>query len=312
MSRPTLLAIRRAGVARIARRTTAFTLLEVILAISLTGVVILLITTALHSLLHHVEASRWRVESSQLARGILNQIASDLRAARYYAPPKAAQSAEATEPESSDDTSSVGTSLQVLGVYGTSKELRIDRAAVWQWQHLSNEDQYDELEEASARDMPQTVRYFLTEGDTLQSDAFAAEGVPDEEASPNYAGLSRQRMATAAWISQSTVEDSEAPSLAPEEAELLAPEVIDLTFVYFDGKELLDKWDSAKQEGLPRAVKITVHLAREPVIDTTRQPPEDPEDLQRRLEDAHKYRLIVRLPRTRPRTDVPGPQRVEP
>ena len=68
----------------------AFTLIEVVLAIGLSAVVMFLLTTAIELYMVRVDSSRGRVESAQLARAILDQMAADLAATRLYAPPVAA------------------------------------------------------------------------------------------------------------------------------------------------------------------------------------------------------------------------------
>jgi hypothetical protein len=72
---------RGGGRRRLAR---AFTLVEVVLAIGLSAVVVYLLSTATEQYLTNVDASRGRVESSQLARTLLDQIAADLYAARFH------------------------------------------------------------------------------------------------------------------------------------------------------------------------------------------------------------------------------------
>lgn len=296
---------------RAARRKNAFTLLEVILTISLTGVVLVLLTTALELLLFRVESSRSRVESSQLARGILNHIATDLRAARYYAPSQ--NSTDNTEDSSESETSAKdsGEVSQVLGIYGTAKQIRIDRASVWRWERIS-EKKSKVAEDASAEQMPQTVRYFINEGESVLVKQLAAQGIQAEDKPLEYAGLSRDQMSTVAWLAQlNSFDDTDEDAAATEDAQLLAPEVLDIEFAYFNGKELLEEWDSAEQGSLPQAVEITLKIANEPVADINKRPPDDPEELEPQLEAATEYRLFVRIPKLQPKTGVPGPQRIK-
>ena len=67
----------------------AFTLMEIVLAIALTSVVMYLLMTAVELYMIRVDSSRGRVESAQLARTILDQMAADLAAMRLD-PPAAA------------------------------------------------------------------------------------------------------------------------------------------------------------------------------------------------------------------------------
>jgi hypothetical protein len=68
----------------------AFTLMEIVLAIALTSVVMYLLMTAIELYMIRVDSSRGRVESAQLARTILDQMAADLAAMRLDPPAAAA------------------------------------------------------------------------------------------------------------------------------------------------------------------------------------------------------------------------------
>jgi hypothetical protein len=86
--------------------------------------------------------------------------------------------------------------------------------------------------------------------------------------------------------------------------ELLAPEVTDIQFRYFDGSEWLDQWDSTEQNGLPVAVEVTVWLPRPKATrsaglglgnaDTPDQGAGQDEENQQ------TYQLIVHLPVAKP------------
>jgi len=287
-----------------ARSKKAFTLLEVILAISLTGVVLVLLTTALELLLTRVESSRSRVESSQVARGVLNRIAGDLRAARYYSPTQktadeSSSDEEGSSSESDADEKAEDSASLVLGIYGTAKEMRIDRSAAWHWERITR-DEDNTVDGATSEEMPQTIRYFLNEGDSIPVDDFAAKGIPEEDSLLIYAGLSREQMSTAAWISQLETKETEPTEAITEGAQLLAPEVLDIEFAYYDGEKLLKEWDSAEQGSLPQAVEITLKLAEERLVDSLSDEP-----------DAIEYRLFVKLPKIEAQAEASGPRRIE-
>jgi len=297
------------------RSEAGFTLLEVILALSLTGVVLMLLMTAIELFLTRVDSSRTKVESSQLARALLAQIADDVRAARYYAPEseelaesEATDDATETESEEGDEQAPVKQSFTVLGIYGNKSELRIDRAAAWRWERLSRE--VDASYSTTADEMPQTVRYFLNEGDPLDADELAAEGLSEENALEGYSGLSCQRMATAVWTTQPESVTRSADKEAPVGAELIAPEVVDIEFAYYDAKEeeLVDEWNSAEKGGLPRAVEVTVKLAAHArsLEKEDNSLIDDKADFDE--EASYEYKLFIRLPNVQPREKPPGPQ----
>lgn len=68
-------------------RRSAFTLLEVLLALALGALVLVAIATAVSMHLRLVDRGRNSVEEAQLARAVLNMIADDLRATIRYTPP---------------------------------------------------------------------------------------------------------------------------------------------------------------------------------------------------------------------------------
>src|SRR5262245_3695185 len=67
-------------------RRSAFTLFELILAITLSVALLALIGTAINLYLLQVDASRTRTEEAQLARSVLSMIADDVRNTSIYKP----------------------------------------------------------------------------------------------------------------------------------------------------------------------------------------------------------------------------------
>ncbi len=205
-----------------------FTLLEVVLAIGLAGVVLALLTTAIDLYLVRVDVNRTRVESAQLARTLLTRMADDIRAARYFSPSSGSSrgSSSGSSSGSSGGSNSSGSSnteasAKVLGIFGTATELRIDRGARWRWERIAQE--IDATSAAAADEMPQTVQYIFNSGDTLLAGRMAALGVLADPALPGYAGLYRQQSATAAWIYQSSATGVSVSTTEQSAPELLAP-----------------------------------------------------------------------------------------
>ena len=62
------------------------TLLEVLLALGLTGVVMVVISMAIHRRLITVDTRRADIEQAQVARGVLQHIAADIRNTVWYEP----------------------------------------------------------------------------------------------------------------------------------------------------------------------------------------------------------------------------------
>ena len=292
-------------------RNCGFTLLEVVLAIGLSGAVLGLLAVALNQYLFRVDASRTQVESAQLARTLLNQLADDLQAARYYSE---STSSEEDDSEDVDDETSADPAL-TQGIFGTETELRIDRSAVWQWASLARQiDQTNRkvetetLSEPDQNAMPQTVRYLLGEGKELLAGKLAATGVSERLLAPGYAGLYREQLSTAVWLELNAETEIPLETGETESAELIAPEVVEITFAYFDGQELRTEWDSSLEEGLPKGIEIRLTLLVEPFEQAVTRTPGDREELRRKKENLVEYRRFVKLSDVRQPYEAEFPQ----
>jgi type II secretory pathway pseudopilin PulG len=298
----------------------AFTLLEVVLAIGLSTLVLLILTTAIHQFLFRIDASHGNVEASQLARALLNRMADDLRAARV-APASTGQASTGSQETLTSDQGG-------LGIVGTPTDVRIDRAAMWRWEPVPEVEPADVQgapadETGAARTLhpPETVRYFLRAGDEVSSAELAQRG-SQEIPHDSIAGLCFERWKTAqaqtgqppaaqSETAQSPTESTQSSatteSVTSAYVELLAPEVIELEFAYADDAgELVDQWNSAEQGALPRAVDIQLTLRKE-----LPQGPRDtraargrasrPDGTRRHAPgDIAIYRLLVKLPEVQP------------
>jgi prepilin-type N-terminal cleavage/methylation domain-containing protein len=309
-----------------------FTLIEVVLAIGLSSVLLYLLTSAVDLYLAHEDRNRARVESAQLARQLLDLIAQDLAAIRWDPPPlprpAAAPSGDGTAAGAAGQGTSGGGTASGTGgtganaganagggfsaaataggaaprtppspVTGTELELRIDRSAANGWYRTTRTLLPDEA--AATDSVPLTVRYFLGEGDYRFASQQAAAGV-DPEATDAVAGLYREILPTAAL---GLLEDSSpvgGNGLAglgdSSQLDLLAPEVVEISYSYYDGAEMLDTWDPTQQEGTPQGVEI-----RLVVLTATYEAAQD-RDKQARYrdgrfapEDVVEYRRFVRL-----------------
>ena len=269
-----------------------FTLFEVVLAVGITSAVLAILTTAIELFMVRVDTSRSRVESAQLARTLLTMIADDLQAARYSASPTASAEGETAAPTNSLENNDT----QAMGIFGNETEQQIQRGAPWRWERLTRDL---ELDSSTLPDeMPQTVRYFLKDGSELLTDKFAASGVSENPMTNGYAGFYREQNVSSL---QSTTSDTFS-SFTQEQtaAELLAPEVVEIHFAYFDGEELLQQWDSTLSKGLPKAVEIRIKLLEEPFETAMASQRDDRKELRDNPENIKEYRLLVRLPNVRP------------
>ena len=265
------------------RIRAGFTLFEVVLAIALSALLVALICAAIHVYLFSTDANRTEVEQTQLARSILQKIASDLRGAVLYQPQDTSTATELAEssaafdvdslddppePESApanEDIAGTTAPTMVLGIYGNATEMQVD---------VSRIPRFDEMESLFAGennnpvDRPsdiKTVAYYLRTGETVAGSSVMATRIRDDRR--NVAGLVRRQIdrATAAWAAENA--DT---AMLDQLGELLAPEVTGLEFAYFDGLEWSPEWDASEVGALPVAVNVRVRLRAD---DTDEDPP---------------------------------------
>jgi|GEM_PF-3422550 len=314
-------------------RPGAFTLLEVVLAIGLSVLVLLILTMAIHQFLFRTEACDDEVVTAQLARALLNRMADDLRAAQLplatanqtspdqeYAEQEStgqeSTEQESTEQESTGSLTTASTEYGEVGIIGTQAEVRIDRAARWQWGPVPEQDSSEVPQEAFAEQAgaaptllgPQSVHYFLRSGEPMSAAQLAQRG-SQETSTDSVAGLYLESWPTTQAQAASGMTQSPATglSMASLDGQLLAPEVIGLEFAYTnDAGELLEQWDSTEQGGLPRAVQIRLTLRTESPTEfpgtQKSNPSSDHSSVSLFPNPAHTvtYRLVVQLPDVRP------------
>ena len=258
----------------------AFTLFELILAIALSATLLALIGTAVNLYLLRVDAGRSRVEEAQLARSVLAIIAADVRATTTYqtqdvsAIARLAASAAKFDvddfessgtfqgsafgaPGATGTTNAVGaasmlssttssggstsagssgdgtvsTSTAVPGLNGLATELLLDVARL---------PRLDEL-------FP-TVPGQRTAAATALGSPAAQLGV---------GGLGRQTIDRAV---RETAEQAGNSQLLNSGQTLLAPEVTQIQFRYFDGTSVYDEWNMQERNALPTAIEVRIWL----------------------------------------------------
>jgi len=311
-----------------------FTLLEVLLALSLSALVLIAVAMAVDFQLRVVDASRAHIEEAQLARVLLQRIADDIRSVVAYDPlqmeklaaeaASAAGSAQAQAEEAVQKTEggSEGPDLEdtdqpqslqtaegaesavprsIPGLYGGPDWIQVDVA------RLPRLDQFESLLEPS-EDLPlvdrlsdvKTVAYFI-----LSADETGAVQAGDQTDSSG--GLIRRELdravtlmaAEQGWLDQMQLD------LAP-----LAPEVSSVEFRYSDGTQWLEEWDCEESGGLPAAVEIAITIRpvrREQgsswqALSNAAQPDE---------EGSLVYRLVVQLPVARASSSQATEQQTE-
>jgi len=198
------------------------------------------------------------------------------------------------------DTDAESTTKLQLGINGALEELYVD---------VSRLPRVDELltpvatgtaamaqHDPAAGGLPRpsdekTVRYFLRQGDRIDPASAAATALAPE-AQLRAGGLVRQEIDRAArtWAEQTGNQ-----AVLESGQVLVAPEVAQIWFRFFDGAEVAEYWDMRERRSLPLAVEVTIWLI--PQTETGTEPSaaysfNDP------AATAHQYQQTVFLPVT--------------
>ena len=274
---------------------SAFTLLEVLLATGLSLVLMVAVYAALELYYRYSRVGQEEMERCQIARAVLNRMATDVRSVVYRRNEQQRQ--EGTEGAAASEE---GATVEVIdpeeaylsesvGVFGDSETLVLHISRPQAAPLIDGSD----ADTAAASSDLQSVSYFLvgTESDTALQQLVASElaGEASEEGTPatGLARLQGDRLAM-------TMADEEGHlQTMAEKAQLLAEEIDFLQFEYFNGTEWVDEWDAVRYGGLPKAIAITIGF---------RAPEESPSLVFGGTVGAstNQYRLVVALPLAEP------------
>jgi hypothetical protein len=229
----------------------------------LTSLLLVVMSMAIDFHLRVAEKGRVEVEEGQLARTLLHMIANDLRNAVVPASGENTGSSDSSAGSMSgggdildgSETSSPAESVITTtptGLYGSIDSLQVDVSRLPRLdQYITETDQLSAATPVDVTSAVKTVTYYLLapgEGGTITTD----EGVVDQS------GLVRReldRAVTAYADEQGSLDE------AALETEPIAPEVVGIEFLYYNGTDWLEEWDSDTNGGLPLAVQVSLALA---------------------------------------------------
>lgn len=303
------------------------TLLELILALSISIMIMAAIAMVIDLHLRTLDSRRTQVEEAQLARAVMRRIGDDLRSAVQYqiidfstvgtmakdaataavseaAPDSGSLAGLLTEslPTETTNISSTAAPPSIPGLYGNAYELKVDVS------RIPRVDEYQPLGTElgdQVADIPsdvKTVAYYLQPDPSLGASA----SVQDDPAMAERLrvtgsvgrGLVRREIdrAVSLWATKNNSFDE-----LDHEGEMLAEEVTGLEFRYFDGTEWLEEWNSEERQGLPVAVAIVVQIEgvakRGPIEGLSDS---DPLNSESNRNPNLIYRLVVHLPSAEP------------
>jgi prepilin-type N-terminal cleavage/methylation domain-containing protein len=131
-----------------------------------------------------------------------------------------------------------------------------------------------------------TIHYFIRPGATIEPGSAAATSL-SPQAQASAGGLVRQETARTVRV----FAESQAGDSSDSGGVLIAPEVVQIQFRYFDGSQLTDEWDMRESSKLPTAIEVCVWLK------SARAATNDAENTSdNALQSAREYRQVVFLP----------------
>ncbi|MCH8828795.1 MAG: prepilin-type N-terminal cleavage/methylation domain-containing protein [Planctomycetes bacterium] len=253
-------------------RHSAFTLVEVLLALALSLVLMGGVYMAFNNYRVFSVAGRDAAEHSQIVRAIQQKMSVDIHSVIYQPPPEEEQSeedqaaeegaTESVQPEDVPPGDAINNSSS--GVVGSANELVLQISRVPRGMNYSSS-----LDGKSIRDRTsdlQSVTYML-----------AGENQPSNLAQVIAANHGRtglvRIMGDRFRLNEMTDDGQEASDdEISAAATILAEEVNVLQFAYYNGdtKEWEDVWDSRVSKTLPRAIKVTIGF-RDPDSDNNEE-----------------------------------------
>jgi prepilin-type N-terminal cleavage/methylation domain-containing protein len=259
---------------RIRPGRTGFTLLEVLLAAAIGVLLMAGLYTALNLALSHAQAGRDKVEQSTVARSLFRRINSDVQTelAAYRPSPSASGGGMGGGGAggASGATGAAGTSGQTGGMSGTSQSgAGGSSSSSSNVTGLGGTFQFNQ----GVQGTNQMLVLYVSRVPTELDPSWNGDDVPTVSDLRRITywlssgGLSRQEIKVATSDDDAV---SGLPTDLPDDSSLvLAPEVQNVTFQYFDGTSWQDSWDGTQTpssggnypQGPPVAIAITIDLA---------------------------------------------------
>lgn len=243
-------------------RRGGFTLAEVLVALALVLVLMGAIYTAVNMYRRLSTQGRDDVERTQVARAIQHKLAVDIRSVVFVKPEEESSQEEAqaaeeealaeeepTAPAEITDPSETATQT-FNGIEGDSKSLVL---------HISRPPRFGAYTSALTG-----VRSVVGQGSDLISVTYLMSspngGSPLHQAVASRTGRTGLARIVGDRLAMDTADLAGAHDRIAEGATLLADEVVDVNFEYFDGMQWQTAWSTQQQGIMPRAIRVTLSM----------------------------------------------------
>jgi prepilin-type N-terminal cleavage/methylation domain-containing protein len=265
-------------------RRPGYTLLEVLLASVLAVILLAALYATLDVTLLRMDVGREQVDDSILTRGVVNRMSADLAGVLGPMPPKSGGGTSSTSPSTSTpSTSESPSSGSTPSSSGTGTGTA--SSATESTTGIEGDATSPDAQAVFAADVPvqagvigtdrQFTVFMSRVPESLVNPEAAADPtliLPGDQRRITYylgsdgTGLCRQERP---WVTADGVRNSTDPDYTTEAADLIAPEVRDVTFEYLDATtgEYLTEWDGGMvgadgvtPSGPPRAIRATFVL----------------------------------------------------
>ena len=234
---------------------SGFTLIEVMLSVGLTTLLMAGLYTAMNIYWMASVESYDEVNRAQVARALMRDLSRDIRSCTFVEQEMSDEEDEDYEVSSSGSATDDALGTYTNGLFGTDKDLvlYISRPS-GSGTYINAQTLIDPLDRSSDA---MIIRYLLAEdGGSGLSSQIASD--PDyQEIEENVKGLARMSGDQVGLSTAIASGDVEMQLLA---SELIAQEVMDISFEYYNGVEYLTEWDSTVLNAMPNAIRVTLTI----------------------------------------------------
>ena len=265
-----------------------FTIIEVLLAVGLTSLLMAAMYSAMNIYWVTAADSYDEIERVQVSRSLLRFIARDIKSVTFVEQDTMDSDEEESETEDEDAGSEM--SSYDNGLFGTDKDLvlYISRPA----RDKAYVDRQTLVDPSDRSSDAMIIRYFLADSGAGGLSGAVGSTFADPDSADNIAGLARmQGDLSGLSVAINT------NNMATQEAacELVAREVADLRFQYWDGLEYQPEWDSTESNAMPQAIEVILKLRT--IVNPN--DPREPEEIPGWIPET-EHRLVVPIPVARP------------